>query len=98
MLDARSSQILLASNELGGVKNQTTLATIALDEPPAPTHVVHATFEDQLETVGWDVIDRKGKKVSIRSGAEHDVQAARLLSRAPPRSQARGKAFVLADG
>ncbi|HEY4119008.1 MAG TPA: glycosyltransferase family 39 protein [Byssovorax sp.] len=95
VLDARSSQILLASNELGGEKNQTTLATIALDEPPAPTHVVHATFEDQLETIGWDVIE-DGKKVeSVVPGTKYKLRVYYHVLR--PIS-ATWKAFVHVDG
>ncbi|WP_242515261.1 glycosyltransferase family 39 protein [Sorangium cellulosum] len=64
VLDGRSSQILLASNELGGRPNESWLARVVLDEPPAPANPVEAMFEDQLEVLGWELTDEGGRKVS----------------------------------
>jgi hypothetical protein len=63
ILDGRSSQILLASSDLGGARNENALASIVLDDPPRPSHTVDAAFEDQLEVVGWDVVDKAGHVV-----------------------------------
>ncbi|WP_437671044.1 glycosyltransferase family 39 protein [Sorangium sp. So ce131] len=64
VLDGRSSQILLASNELGDRPNQSWLAQVVLDEPPAPASPIDAMFEDQLEVLGWELTDDDGRKVS----------------------------------
>jgi hypothetical protein len=61
VLDGRSSQILLASNQLGDRANENSLAKLVLDEPVKPTHMLDATFEDQLATIGWEVTDKQGK-------------------------------------
>ncbi|HVY49333.1 MAG TPA: hypothetical protein VHB21_25755, partial [Minicystis sp.] len=65
VIDARSSQILLASNRLDGSKNENPLADVVLDDPPAPAHPVDASFEDQIDALGWDVLDANGKKVDV---------------------------------
>ncbi|WP_437275699.1 glycosyltransferase family 39 protein [Sorangium sp. So ce375] len=64
VLDGRSSQILLASNELGGRPNESWLGRVVLDEPPAPANPTEAMFEDQLEVLGWELTDDDGEKVS----------------------------------
>jgi hypothetical protein len=61
VLDGRSSQILLASNQLGGHANESWLAPIVLDDPPRPALPVDAQFEDQLEAIGWEVLDKDGR-------------------------------------
>jgi hypothetical protein len=35
-----------------------------LDEPPAPANPVDATFDDQLDVLGWEVADQDGKVVA----------------------------------
>ncbi|MDC0678115.1 glycosyltransferase family 39 protein [Sorangium atrum] len=64
VLDGRSSQILLASNELGGRPNESWLGRVVLDEPAAPENPLDAMFEDQLEVLGWELTDDDGQKVS----------------------------------
>ncbi|WP_437586649.1 glycosyltransferase family 39 protein [Sorangium sp. So ce1000] len=64
VLDGRSSQILLASNELGGRPNESWLGRVVLDEPAAPENPIEAMFEDQLEVLGWELTDDDGRKVS----------------------------------
>ncbi|XXX73724.1 glycosyltransferase family 39 protein [Sorangium sp. So ce134] len=64
VLDGRSSQILLASNELGGRPNESWLSRVVLDEPVAPANPLDAMFEDQLEVLGWELTDDEGQKVS----------------------------------
>jgi hypothetical protein len=63
VLDARSSQILLVSNDLGGLPNQNPLATTVLDDPPPPARPLDASFEDQLDVLGWEVTDLGGHVV-----------------------------------
>lgn len=64
VLDGRSSQILLVSNELGGLPNQSWLGKLVLDAPPASiAHPVQARFEEQLEVLGWEITDEKGRVV-----------------------------------
>ncbi|WP_438038439.1 glycosyltransferase family 39 protein [Sorangium sp. So ce128] len=64
VLDGRSSQILLASNELGGRPNESWLGRVVLDEPAAPENPLDAMLEDQLEVLGWELTDGDGQKVS----------------------------------
>ncbi|MRG93223.1 glycosyltransferase family 39 protein [Polyangium spumosum] len=63
VLDARSSQILLVSSDLGGQRNENPLGAMVLDEPPPELHKVDAAFEDQLEVLGWEVRDGAGRVV-----------------------------------
>jgi hypothetical protein len=65
VLDGRSSQILLVSNKLEGKPNESWLQAFLLDAPPKPSHVVDALFEDQLEVIGWDVTDAKGRVMEL---------------------------------
>jgi hypothetical protein len=60
VLDGRSSQILLVSNELGGAANQSWIGEVVPDAPVTPQRRVDAQFEDQLEVLGWDVRDEDG--------------------------------------
>ncbi len=60
VLDGRSSQILLVSNQLGGHVNESPLASIVLDTPPQPRNPIDAAFEDQLDVIGWEVVDKTG--------------------------------------
>jgi hypothetical protein len=63
ILDGRSSQILLASNQLRDHVNESSLAKMILDEPPAPVHSLDVMFEDQLAAIGWEVTDKNGHVV-----------------------------------
>jgi hypothetical protein len=62
VLDARSSQILLAASTLGsGEKNENPLSAIVLSAPPHPQHAINANMEDKLEVLGIDLVDDRGK-------------------------------------
>ncbi|WP_437875039.1 glycosyltransferase family 39 protein [Sorangium sp. So ce513] len=63
VLDGRSSQIVLASNDLGGRPNESWLGRVVLDEPATPANRVEAMFEDQLEVLGWELTDDEGRAV-----------------------------------
>jgi hypothetical protein len=64
VVDGRSSQILLASNQLGGARNESWIPSMVLDEPPKLSRPLDAMFEDQLEVLGWEVTDAAGKPVA----------------------------------
>jgi hypothetical protein len=65
ILDARSSEILLGSNQLrAGEKNRNPLDDIVLDAAPHPSHPLDVNLGDQLDVLGWDVTDLDGHPVS----------------------------------
>jgi hypothetical protein len=70
VLDARSSEILLASNLLRpGETNQNPLSKWLPDERPRPTHPLDVDFNGQLRGLGWSVTTRDGEPVtSVRAG------------------------------
>ncbi len=63
ILDGRSSQILLASNQLGDHPNESWLSKLVLDDPLPPAHPLDILFEDQLQAIGWEVSDKSGHVV-----------------------------------
>jgi hypothetical protein len=63
VLDGRSSQILLVSNKLGSLPNESWIAKMVLDEPPHPAVSIDVAFEDQLEAFGFEVTDKAGRHV-----------------------------------
>ena len=65
VLDARSSQVLLASNRFApGERGQSPLSAVVLDAPPSPQHPVRAVLGDQLELLGWSVNATDGSALS----------------------------------
>lgn len=60
IVDGRSSQILLASSELGGAASQNPLDALVMNEPPAIDVPQQAMFEDELEALGWELHDADG--------------------------------------
>jgi 4-amino-4-deoxy-L-arabinose transferase-like glycosyltransferase len=64
VLDARSSQIMLVSNQLlPGESNQSPYQNIVLDQEPNIGNRVEANMQDQLMSLGWDVTDGSGNRV-----------------------------------
>lgn len=64
VVDARSSEILLLSNQLApGQKNQNPFAEWILDQAPRPMHPMDANLGGQLDVLGWDVTTKLGKPV-----------------------------------
>jgi hypothetical protein len=64
VLDARSSQIVLASSTLGGgEKNENPLGAIVLSAPPHPQRKLDVNMEDKLEVLGIDLDDERGHAV-----------------------------------
>ena len=66
ILDARSSQILLAASSLlPGEKNENPLGKLLLSSPPSPQHKMSVNMEDRLEVLGYDIIDMRGKLIDV---------------------------------
>ncbi len=62
VLDARSSQILLVSNELlPGEQSQSPYDSVVLGQEPSIQNKVSANLQDQLEVLGWEVRDSSGQ-------------------------------------
>jgi 4-amino-4-deoxy-L-arabinose transferase-like glycosyltransferase len=64
VLDARSSEILLVSNELGDQHNDNPLEQAVLSSAPHPSHPLDANFGDKLDVLGWDTLDHDGQPMS----------------------------------
>ena len=96
ILDGRSSQILLASNQLGDHPNESWLAKLVLDDPPKPAHALDASFEDQLDAIGWEVADKRGRLVDgvVPARSYH----LRVYYRVEKPITGTWKAFVHIDG
>jgi 4-amino-4-deoxy-L-arabinose transferase-like glycosyltransferase len=68
VLDARSSQILLASSRLGPHdKNDNPLSAIVLSAPPHPQRKLDANMDDKLQVLGIDLADERGRLVDAVS-------------------------------
>jgi 4-amino-4-deoxy-L-arabinose transferase-like glycosyltransferase len=74
VIDARSSEILLVSNVLApGEKNQNPFDDAILDQAPQPLHPMVANLGGQVDVLGWDVTDKKGKVVdSVVPSVKYD--------------------------
>ncbi len=96
VLDGRSSQILLVSNQLGGHVNENPLAAIVLDTPPQPRNPIDAAFEDQLDVIGWEVADKTSAVVDsvVPATGYHLRTYYRVVHPIP----GNWKAFVHIDG
>lgn len=68
ILDARSSQILLAASSLSpDEKNSNPLGEIILSAPPHPQRAIGANMDDKLEVIGIDLLDERGRTVEAVS-------------------------------
>jgi 4-amino-4-deoxy-L-arabinose transferase-like glycosyltransferase len=75
LLDDRSSQALLLSNELrAGEEDLNPLAKFLPDEPPRLAHPLDAELDERLRVLGWEVRDDRGKPVvnSLRMGRSYE--------------------------
>jgi len=64
VIDARSAGILLVSDRLEPAwANQNPLDDLLLGEPPRPRRPLSAVLGDQIEVLGWEVTDRRGRDV-----------------------------------
>ncbi len=65
VLDARSSELLLASNRRrAGERDENPLAASVLDAVLAPQHPVRAVLGEKLEVLGWSVRSLTGEPLS----------------------------------
>ncbi|MGA2450211.1 MAG: glycosyltransferase family 39 protein, partial [Polyangiaceae bacterium] len=68
VLDARSSQILLAASALEpSEKNANPLGSIVLSHVPRPQRPLHVNMDDKLEVIGIDLVDERGRLVDAVS-------------------------------
>ncbi len=75
VIDARSSQIVLASSSLSGDNNENPLNKILLSEPPHPQHPLDVNMEDKLEVLGYDIVDASGHFIdSIGPGRKYRMR------------------------
>lgn len=66
ILDARSSELLLAVSELrAGETNENPLASLVLDQPPTPQNPLRATLGDELEALGFSLRGPDGKLATV---------------------------------
>ncbi|MGD0529476.1 MAG: hypothetical protein ABSE49_30340, partial [Polyangiaceae bacterium] len=64
IVDARSSQILLAASSFGpNDKDENPLSAIVLSAPPHPQRPIDANMDDKLNVIGIDLLDERGKLV-----------------------------------
>ncbi len=64
IVDARSSQILLAASSLGpNEKDENPLSALVLSAPPHPQRPIDANMDDKLNVIGIDLLDEHGKLV-----------------------------------
>jgi hypothetical protein len=96
ILDARSSQIMLASSTLKGDKNENPLNKILLSELPTIQHPLDVNMEDKLEVLGYDIVDGGGKRVdSIGPGRKYRM---RTYYRVLAPVSTEWEAFIHIDG
>ena len=97
ILDARSSQILLAASSLEGKeKNQNPLAKILLAGPPSPQHKLLVDMDNKLQVLGYDITDPHGKRVeSVAPGRKYHMRTYYKVT-APVTTE--WEAFIHIDG
>jgi 4-amino-4-deoxy-L-arabinose transferase-like glycosyltransferase len=75
VLDARSSQIMLAASSLNpGEKNENPFAKMILAAPPVPQHPMDVNMEDKLEILGYDLLDDRGFVQAISPGKKYRMR------------------------
>jgi hypothetical protein len=97
ILDAHSSEIMLASNRLlPGESSQNPLDRFLLAAEPRPRHVLDANLGDQLDVLGWDVTDLDGRSVdAVRAGRRFEFV---IYYRVTARVIGTWETFVHVDG
>ena len=71
VLSNGSSEHLLVSNLLGDGPNDNPLARFLPDEAPKPSRELSANLGDQLDVLGWDVLDLEGRSVAAVEPGRH---------------------------
>jgi hypothetical protein len=76
IVDARSSQILLAASSFGpGDKDENPLSAMLLSAPPHPQRPLDANMDDKLDVIGIDLLDERGKLIdSIAPGKTYHMK------------------------
>jgi 4-amino-4-deoxy-L-arabinose transferase-like glycosyltransferase len=76
IVDARSSQILLAASALApGDKDENPLSAMVLSAMPKPQRPLDANMDDKLTVIGIDLLDERGKLVdSIAPGKTYHMK------------------------
>jgi 4-amino-4-deoxy-L-arabinose transferase-like glycosyltransferase len=96
VLDARSGQILLAASDLRGGRNDNPLEPFVLSGSPEIDHPVTATLSDELESLGWTVVDEAGATARwVEPGKRYTMRFYWRVLRTPDREW---KAFLHIDG
>ena len=97
VIDAQSGNILLASNQLAGARNENPLDAVVLAAPPE--HIQHplaVTFGSELEGLGWEVEDEGGRLVEHVVPGRH--YSLRFYYRVLKSVRRAYKAFLHIDG
>lgn len=73
ILDATSSEVLLASNLLAaGERNESPLEAWVSREPPAPERPLDVDLSGQLRCLGWALTDLQGRRVArVQTGTRY---------------------------
>jgi hypothetical protein len=97
VLDARAGRILLASNQLAGHLNHNPFERFIRSTPPASlAHPAVALFEDQLQSLGWDVADDQGQPArAVVPGRRYRMRFYYRVVKTPTRAW---RAFLHIDG
>lgn len=76
ILDATSSEVLLASNLLvAGEHNESPLEAWVAREPPAPERPLDVNLGGQLRCLGWALTDLKGRHVArVKTGTRYQFR------------------------
>jgi hypothetical protein len=76
IVDARSSQILLAASSLTeSDKNENPLGQFVLSGTPHPSRKIEANMEDKLQVLGIDVLDDRGHIVdAVSAGRDYHMR------------------------
>jgi hypothetical protein len=97
VVDARSSEILLVSNQLGrGEQSRNPFDSWILDHRPRPAHPMKASLDKRLQVLGWEIRDMKGERVgAVRASVPYELVLYYEVS-APIRNE--WETFVHIDG
>jgi 4-amino-4-deoxy-L-arabinose transferase-like glycosyltransferase len=97
IVDARSSQILLAASSLGsGEKNQNPLDALVLTELPHPSRPLDVNMDDKLQVLGIDIVDESGRIVDSVVASQNYVLKTYYRVLAPITTE--WEAFIHIDG
>ena len=96
VLDARSSQNVLVTSRLEGAVDQNPFADVVLDELPSIARPLGARFLENIEVLGWETVDERGRPVaSVKARKSFKL---RLYFRVLKRTPGSWQVFVHIDG